>query len=58
MVKTAQSDHTIGNDNLSVDEEPGVQAINIVAADFPPKPSQHKSMDREAEYKDWVRYPS
>ena len=33
----AQSEHTVDNDNLLVDGEPGVQAINIVVANLLPK---------------------
>ena len=36
---------------VSVDEKPGVQAINTVAPDLPPKPGQHKSIGRDYEYK-------
>jgi len=36
---------------VSVDEKPGVQAINNVAPDLPPKPRQHKSVGRDYEYK-------
>ena len=36
---------------VSVDEKAGVQAINVVTADLPPKPGQYKSVGREAEYK-------
>jgi transposase len=36
---------------VSVDEKPGVQAINNVAPDLPPKPGRHKSVGRDYEYK-------
>ena len=36
---------------VSVDEKPGVQAINNVAPDLPPKPGKHKSVGRDYEYK-------
>ena len=36
---------------VSVDEKPGVQAINTVAPDLPPKPGRHKSISRDYEYK-------
>lgn len=36
---------------VSVDEKPGVQAINTVAPDLPPKPGKHKSTGRDYEYK-------
>lgn len=35
---------------VSVDEKPGVQAIDTVAPDLPPKPGQHKSIGRAYEY--------
>lgn len=36
---------------VSVDEKPGVQAIDTVAADLPPRPGRHKSVGRDYEYK-------
>lgn len=36
---------------VSVDEKPGVQAIDTVAPDLPPKPGKHKSVGRDYEYK-------
>lgn len=36
---------------VSVDEKPGVQAIDTVAPDLPPKPGKHKSIGRDYEYK-------
>jgi len=36
---------------VSVDEKPGVQAIDTVAPDLPPKPGRHKSTGRDYEYK-------
>ena len=36
---------------VSVDEKPGVQAINTVAPGLPPKPGRHKSVGRDYEYK-------
>jgi transposase len=36
---------------VSVDEKPGVQAIDTVAPDLPPKPGRHKSIGRDYEYK-------
>ena len=36
---------------VSVDEKPGVQAINTVAPDLPPKPKQFPSVGRDYEYK-------
>lgn len=36
---------------VSVDEKPGVQAIDTVAPDLPPKPGRHKSVGRDYEYK-------
>jgi transposase len=36
---------------VSVDEKPGVQAIDTVAPDLPPKPGRYKSTGRDYEYK-------
>ncbi len=36
---------------VSVDEKPGVQAIDTVAPDLPPQPGRHKSVGRDYEYK-------
>ena len=36
---------------VSVDEKPGVQAIDTVAPDLPPKPRCHKNVGRDYEYK-------
>jgi len=36
---------------VSVDEKPGVQAIDTVAPDLPPKQGKHKSVGRDYEYK-------
>ena len=36
---------------VSVDEKPGVQAIDTVAPDLPPKPGKYKSVSRDYEYK-------
>jgi transposase len=36
---------------VSIDEKPGVQAINTVAPDLPPKPGQHAGVGRDYEYK-------
>lgn len=36
---------------VSVDEKPGVQAINNIAPDLPPKPGQHRNVGRDYEYK-------
>jgi len=36
---------------VSVDEKPGVQAIQNIAPDLPPKPAKHKSVGRDYEYK-------
>ncbi len=36
---------------LSVDEKPGVQAMDNVAPDLPPKPGRHKRTGRDYEYK-------
>ena len=36
---------------VSIDEKPGVQAIDTVAPDLPPQPGRHKSVDRDYEYK-------
>jgi len=36
---------------VSVDEKPGVQAIDTVAPDLPPKPGCHKNVGRDYEYK-------
>ena len=36
---------------VSIDEKPGVQAIDTVAPDLPPKPGKHKSTGRDYEYK-------
>lgn len=36
---------------VSVDEKPGVQAIQNIAPDLPPKPGQHKYVGRDYEYK-------
>lgn len=36
---------------VSVDEKPGVQAIDTVAPDLPPKLRKHKSVSRDYEYK-------
>jgi transposase len=45
-----------GNDHpsiitVSVDEKPGVQAIQNIAPDLPPKPAKHKNVGRDYEYK-------
>ena len=36
---------------VSVDEKPGVQALDTVAPDLPPQPGRHKSVGRDYEYK-------
>ena len=36
---------------VSVDEKPGVQAIQNIALDLPPKPGKHKSVGGDYEYK-------
>lgn len=36
---------------VSVDEKPGVQAIQNIASDLPPRPGKHKSVGRDYEYK-------
>lgn len=36
---------------VSIDEKPGVQAIQNIAPDLPPKPEVHKSVSRDYEYK-------
>ena len=36
---------------VSIDEKPGVQAIDTVAPDLPPQPGKHKSVGRDYEYK-------
>jgi len=36
---------------VSVDEKPGVQAIQNIAPDLPPKPGKHKNVGRDYEYK-------
>lgn len=36
---------------VSVDEKPGVQAINNIAPDLPPNPGRHKGVGRDYEYK-------
>jgi transposase len=36
---------------VSVDEKPGVQAIQNIAPDLPPKPARHKRVGRDYEYK-------
>ncbi len=36
---------------VSVDEKPGVQAIQNIAPDLPPKPAKHKNVGRDYEYK-------
>jgi transposase len=36
---------------VSVDEKPGVQAIDTVAPDLPPKPGKRKNVGRDYEYK-------
>jgi transposase len=36
---------------VSIDEKPGVQAINTIAPDLPPKPGRHPSVGRDYEYK-------
>lgn len=36
---------------VSVDEKPGVQAIQNIAPDLPPKPGKHKHVSRDYEYK-------
>jgi transposase len=36
---------------VSVDEKPGVQAIQNIAPDLPPKPGKHKCTGRDYEYK-------
>ena len=36
---------------VSIDEKPGVQAIQNTAPDLPPKPGKHKSVGRDYEYK-------
>ena len=36
---------------VSVDEKPGVQAIQNMAPDLPPKPGKHKCVGRDYEYK-------
>ena len=36
---------------VSIDEKSGVQAIDTVAPDLPPKPGKHKSISRDYEYK-------
>ena len=36
---------------VSVDEKPGVQAIQNIAPDLPPKPGKHKNVSRDYEYK-------
>jgi transposase len=36
---------------VSVDEKPGVQAIQNIAPDLPPKPGKHKTVSRDYEYK-------
>ncbi len=50
------NDNKQGNDHpsiitFSVDEKPGVQAIQNIAPDLPPKPAKHKSVGRDYEYK-------
>lgn len=50
------NDNKQGNDHpsiitVSVDEKPGVQAIQNIAPDLPPKPAKHKSVGRDYEYK-------
>jgi len=36
---------------VSIDEKPGVQAIDTVAPDLPPKPGKYKGVSRDYEYK-------
>lgn len=36
---------------VSLDEKPGVQAIENIAPDLPPKPARHKNVGRDYEYK-------
>lgn len=36
---------------VSVDEKPGVQAIQNIAPDLPPQPGKHKNLARDYEYK-------
>jgi len=36
---------------VSVDEKPGVQAIDTVAADLPPQPGRHAAVGRDYEYR-------
>ena len=36
---------------VSIDEKPGVQAIENTAPDLPPKPGQHPAISRDLEYK-------
>ena len=36
---------------VSIDEKPGVQAIQNIAPDLPPQPGKHKSQSRDYEYK-------
>lgn len=43
--------HPLGMITVSVDEKPGIQAINNIAADLPPKPKQHPGVGRDYEYK-------
>ena len=50
------NDNKQGNDHpsiitVSVDEKPGVQAIQNIAPDLPPKPAKHKNVGRDYEYK-------
>lgn len=39
------------NITVSVDEKPGVQAIQNIAPDLPPQPGKHKCLGRDYEYK-------
>lgn len=46
-----KNDMLPSNITVSVDEKPGVQAIQNIAPDLPPKPGKHKSLGRDYEYK-------
>ena len=41
---------------VSIDEKPGVQAVDTAAPDLPPKPGCHKNAGRDYEYKPWYSF--
>lgn len=51
LINDKQSDEYPSIITVSVDEKPGVQAIQNIAPDLPPKPGKHNCMGRDYEYK-------